>query len=87
MDTRDLRDPQKLGERLIEIRKEQEKSAPFHWIVDAWNPTVPDYDHGESLSAFTKRMYRAELKRAAERGDRHAADTLKGIPNDDPSGD
>lgn len=87
---RDLRDPQKLGERILFLWKNEDELM-LHAMYDEeaghLERDIPDYDHGESLVQDTMRVYRRELQEAAERGDRHAAETLKGIPNDDPSGD
>lgn len=84
---RDLRDPQKLGEAMLEARKTI-PHAELSWVYDhgKFKNEVPDYDHGESLATVTAREYRDELERRAADGDRYAKSVLAGYPNDDPGG-
>jgi len=45
-DLRDLRDPEKIGKRLLRIRQEDFPHKPFHYIVDVearTEPPAPDY--------------------------------------------
>jgi hypothetical protein len=77
---RDLRDPQRLGETLLELREAwANKKAPFTEIAD-WmgrQITVPDYPQDELLSTVTQREYREELQQAAKEGDKYADERLR----------
>lgn len=72
-DTRDLRDPQKLGESYLASRK---AGLPKDIAV---NLPVRNYPHGESMSTFTAREYRTELEARAEEGDRYALSALESL--------
>lgn len=89
-DTRDLRDPQKLGERLLSDHAE----AP-HWklheIYDQGKAKheIPDYAHGESIAQIAAREYREELETRTDKYAKSALEQLaKGerVVNDDPAG-
>jgi hypothetical protein len=88
-DTRDLRDPQKLGEYLLSLKDKGARTPKLSRCYDGSDGVkkVSDYDHADSLGRSTVEQYRQELQEAADRGDKHALDTLRGIPNDEPVGD
>lgn len=87
IDTRDLRDPQKLGERLDELQLHlevtEERSHPLTEVYDSgvlnrWID-VPNYPQDESMCMLTQREYRAELEARKAAGDKYAASAIESI--------
>jgi hypothetical protein len=79
VDTRDLRDPQKLGEYLLHNKKTF-PGASLSSIYDTLKISLEateNYPQDESLATVTTREYRAELQQAAEEGDKYAATRLR----------
>ena len=85
-DTRDLRDPQKLGEKLKELRYSHGgKVSPCHMMADELvKHKVPDYPKHDSVGSTTAAEYRRELQERADQGDRYAKSMLAGMPYDEP---
>ena len=78
-DTRDLRDPQKLGEALkqnAKVIRERFSGMTLGEVYDATRPTAPNYPQDESLATVTAREYRQELIDAAGEGDQYAYNLL-----------
>ena len=80
-DTRDLRDPQKIGEMLLNVRNSptgvRYPGVKFSQIADnLHNYPVPNYPQDELLSTITAREYRAELEERAAQGDKYAKSIL-----------
>ncbi len=75
--TRDLRDPQKLGEMMLKAR-ESIPHAELSWVYDhgKFKAEVPNYPQDELLSTVTQREYLSELQEAAKEGDKYAAERL-----------
>lgn len=83
---RDLRDPQKLGEAMLEHMK----SHPGSRMTDEWPaghalPIVSNYPQDESTVTSTVRQYRKELEERAAQGDRYAISMLMGVAYEEPS--
>jgi hypothetical protein len=93
-DSRDLRDPQKLGQAILGHRKHWQGFAEAEGYDPKTNPSlstivdyaqeqgylnVPNYPQDESCATVTAREYRAELQEAAEKGDKYAASRLAGL--------
>ena len=77
-DTRDLRDPQKLGELLFKQR--ETCSSSFSAIADwAAIEVIPDVTHDDSMGKQCVRDYRAELEARKEEGDVYAEAALRDI--------
>lgn len=79
-DTRDLRDPQKLGEMMAvgEFRiAGQTLSEYYDRHKSIFKYECPNYPQDESLATVTAREYRQELLEAAESGDRYAINLLQ----------
>lgn len=79
-DKRDLRDPAKLGEALLEAADHFDTRVygDFLKIVDSniWN--VPDYA-GYLMGHYTAEKYIAELQERTETGDVYAKSTLEAV--------
>lgn len=73
-DTRDLRDPQKLGEWLLNRPSHKKASVGYDKHIHAAD--IPDYSHNESLGAVAAREYRAELE---ARDDIYAKSALESL--------
>lgn len=87
-DRRDLRDPQKMGEKLLAARAEKD-ALGVRWkmsdIYDSGRWDIPNYDSSETLGSLTAQEYRRELEERAAAGDRYAASMLKGQAYEEPS--
>jgi hypothetical protein len=83
---RDLRDPQKLGEKLLELSNPgRTLSQTYRLYSDTLeHPMFPIYPQDESMATVTAKQYREELAAAAAAGDIYAASMLKGLPYDEP---
>lgn len=78
-DTRDLRDPQKLGEAMLAHMEYHKKSTmTYEWPGSAL-PIVPDVSHDDSMGKASVRAYRVELQARVEEGDRYAEAALRDI--------
>jgi len=100
VDTRDLRDPQKLGEALLAVRANFYMNGfppggpTLSTSYDSYKNLndVPNYPQDESMAVLTAREYRAELETRIAAGDKYAESVLnkinKGIGyDDDPYGE
>lgn len=96
-DTRDLRDPQKLGENLLYHASivNAVADAPrktLSQIFDEREVSAPNYPQDESMAVLTAREYRAELEERKKAGDKYAASAIAALDKggkveyDDPSG-
>lgn len=74
---RDLRDPQKLGEWLLNRPTEDRASVGYDTHISY--AFIPDYPQDESMAKITAREYREELETAAAAGDKYAAARLKDL--------
>lgn len=79
-DTRDLRDPQKLGEFLLRNKR---PNRPLSFVADEtltgeYPKVIPNYPQDESLATITAREYLQELTERAANGDRYAESMLRG---------
>lgn len=86
-DTRDLRNPQLLGEDLFWRRSKSKPNKPFHVLADYSNrySKIPTYPQDESMGVIQAQTYQAELHERAEQGDRYAKSILElGVPGDEP---
>lgn len=87
VDTRDLRDPQKLGERLLSIADHGDLSVRA--VADRLpRNAVPNYPQDESTATLTARAYRAELEARTDKYAKSALEALdKGlhVEYDDPA--
>lgn len=86
-DTRDLRDPQKLGDVLL--KEKQLGAYEAETLSEAYDKQValmhvPNYPKHDSVGSQTAREYRQELQERADAGDRYALSMLKGMPYDEP---
>ncbi len=79
-DTRDKRDPQKLGEGLLSIRKNY-PSFSLGRVYDESRIAreADNYPQDESLAMVTAREYREQLERRAREGDKYAASALESL--------
>ncbi len=82
-DARDLRDPQKLGQKLLELRHQipQRSGTPLSKAYDLaakWlgGDYITNYPQDELLSTVTAREYRRELETRAAEGDKYAQSVL-----------
>ena len=89
VDTRDLRDPQKLGEWLLGRLNKRYTASQYY---DGSKPLFPNYPQDESMAVLTAREYRAELEERKKAGDKYAASAIAALDKggkveyDDPSG-
>lgn len=80
VDTRDLRDPQKLGEIILnQAERTKDVLASADW---AEREEVPNYPQDESMCMITQREYRQELEDRLREGDIYAKSTLERIDNE-----
>jgi hypothetical protein len=72
-DTRDLRDPTKIGEEIAYRRKRSPKK-PCHILAEQVDDyaKIPNYPEDESMGQMQARLYQSEIKERAEAGDRYA---------------
>lgn len=87
-DTRDMRDPQALGNALLKTigRKRHRSKQPdrmtaakvYDKSAIAGDMDVPDYAPDESIATLAARAYRDELETRAMHGDKYAVSMLKG---------
>lgn len=90
-DVRDKRDPSKLGEVILDVRRDHDivsedyrvLSVVLDDIIPGIRLDVADYNPGESRATFTARAYRKELEERALDGDKFAISVLTtGQPGD-----
>lgn len=82
-DTRDLRDPQKLG-ALIQYVAQDPSSQRGHKLTyseayDTYAMECDDVTHDDSMGKACVREYRAELQARVEEGDKYAEAALRDI--------
>jgi hypothetical protein len=78
-DARDLRDPQQMGQDIMDLRKLYPEGL-LSAVVDKFDLVLratPLYPQDELLSTVTQREYREELQQAAKEGDKYAAERLR----------
>ena len=77
-DTRDLRDPQEIGRKIIQGRIKSSASAcqVADWVE---LEEIPDVSKNDSMAKQAVKDYRAELERRVEEGDRYAIAALRDI--------
>lgn len=80
-DTRDLRDPQKLGENLLYhasvVNAGFDSKKRLSQIYDEQEVSASNYPQDESMAVLTAREYRSELEERAAAGDKYAASALE----------
>lgn len=76
--TRDLRDPQEIGRKIIQGRIKSSASAcqVADWVG---LEDIPDVSKDDSMGKQAVKDYRAELEARAEEGDRYAEAALRDI--------
>jgi hypothetical protein len=74
---RDLRDPQKLGEWILDRCTVGDTACQYYDKGKV--PLFPDVTHDDSMGKQCVREYRAELESRAAEGDRYAASALESI--------
>ncbi len=78
-DTRDIRDPQKLGEWLLKRTPEWVSARSMYDTMRVARDHISNYPQDESMGTVAARQYREELEERAREGDKYAVSALAGI--------